>query len=129
MQQGVVDGTDAVNVVMTGGKLFEVAKFYTEVGLNYRAGILLMNQGKFNALDEETKSTLVKVIDENTKYYNGTIYPEYEIQAKQMMRDNGVEIIEAKDVNRDPFVRAVQSVYDKNQDRFDAIVEKIKALE
>ena len=85
MQQGVVDGTDPVNVTMTGGKLYEVTKHLSKVSLNYRVGVLVMNLKKYNELDKELQTKLNAVVAGGTDYYHNTIYPEYEKQAEKLM--------------------------------------------
>ena len=127
MQQGVVDGTDPVNVTMTGGKLYEVTKHLSKVGLNYRVGILVMNLNKYNELDEDIQSKLNDVISNSTDYYHETIYPEYEAGAEKLMKDNGVKIIEKEDIDIEKFKKAVEPVYEKHEAQFGDIISKIKA--
>lgn len=126
IQQGVVDGTDPVNVVMTGGKLYEVTKFYTEIGINYRSGVLLINKDKFNSLDEETRTILTDLVEENGSYYHDVVVKDYEAKAMKLIKDNGVKIIDIEEIDRDAFVEAVQPVYEKHEKRFGDLVEKIK---
>ncbi|MFC2949704.1 TRAP transporter substrate-binding protein [Virgibacillus sediminis] len=125
IQQGVVDGTDAVNVVMTGGKLYEVTDHYTEIAMNYRSGVLLMDKEQFDSLEEGIRETLMQVVDDNNTYYHDVIYKEYEEGAQELIAENGVKIIPKEEIDREPFRKAVQSVYDKHEDRFGDLVERI----
>lgn len=126
IQQGVVDGTDPVNVAMIGGKLFEVTDYYTEISLNYRSGILLMNKDKFDGLSEETKTELETVVQESIDHYHSVVYPEYEESVKKILTDNDVNIVPIEDVDREAFVEAVQPVYKQHESRFGDLVERIQ---
>ncbi|WP_227937777.1 TRAP transporter substrate-binding protein [Alkalihalobacillus deserti] len=129
IQQGVVDGTDPVNVAMTGGKLYEVTDYYTEIALNYRSGVLLMSKDKFNSLSEEMQVDIMEVVNENINYYHDVVYKDYEESAKKIIKDNGVQVIEMGEVDREAFVEAVQPVYEKHEGRFGDLVERIKNVE
>ncbi|MGH2316488.1 TRAP transporter substrate-binding protein [Planococcus sp. SE5232] len=126
IQQGVVDGTDPVNVAMIGGKLFEVTDYYTEISLNYRSGILLMNKDKFDGLEEETKTELETVVQDSIDHYHSVVYPEYEESVKETLTDNDVKIVPIEDVDREAFVEAVQPVYEQHEARFGDLVERIQ---
>lgn len=126
IQQGVVDGTDPVNVAMIGGKLFEVTDYYTEISLNYRSGILLMNKDKFDGLAEETKKELETVVQDSVDHYHSVVYPEYEESVKKILSENDVNIVPIEDVNREAFVEAVQPVYEQHEERFGDLVERIQ---
>lgn len=129
VQQGVVDGTDPVNVAMIGGKLYEVTDYYTELSLNYRSGLLLMNKEKYDSLDDETKEKLKTVVAENIEYYHDVVYKEYEEEAKKIIAENGVEVLSINEVDREAFVEAVQPVYEKHESRFGDIIERIQNTE
>lgn len=126
IQQGVVDGTDPLNVTMTGGKIYEVNKHLSKVGISYRAGVILMNLDKYNQLSDELKGKLDEMIAENTNYYHDTIYPDYEKSAEKLMTDNGVNIIETEDIDIEAFKEAVQPVYDKHEGKFSEYISAIK---
>lgn len=126
IQQGVVDGTDPLNVTMTGGKIYEVNKHLSKVGISYRAGIIVMNLDKYNQLSEELKTKFNSMIVDSEQYYHDTIYPEYEASAEKMMKDNGVKIIEADEIEIAAFKEAVQSVYDKHESKYSEFLSIIK---
>ncbi|MFC3041821.1 TRAP transporter substrate-binding protein [Virgibacillus xinjiangensis] len=129
IQQGVVDGTDAVNVVMTGGKLYEVTDHYTEIAMNYRAGVLLMDKEQFDSLEDGIQASLMEVVEENNTHYHDVIFSEYEEGAQELIAENGVKIISNDEIDREPFREAVQSVYDTHEDRFGDLVERITEVE
>lgn len=129
LQQGVVDGTDPVNVTMTGGKLYEVTKHLSKVGFNHRVGAVVMNVDFYNDLSLELQEELQSVISEATDFYHETIYPEYEKNAEQLMIENGVKIIEKEEIDMESFVNAVQPVYKKYEGRFGDIISRIKATQ
>jgi len=126
IQQGVVDGTDPLNVTMTGGKIYEVNKHLSKVGISYRAGVILMNLDKYNALSDDIKSKFDSMILDGRDYYHDTIYPEYEESAEKLMKDNGVNIIDAEDIDLDSFRKAVQPVYDKHESKYTDFISIIK---
>lgn len=126
IQQGVVDGTDPLNVTMTGGKIYEVNKHLSKVGISYRAGVIVMNLEKYNALSDDLKSKFDSMIIDGRDYYHDTIYPEYEASAEKLMKENGVNIIEAEDIDLESFKEAVQPVYDKHEAKFSEFISIIK---
>ncbi|MBM7609326.1 tripartite ATP-independent transporter DctP family solute receptor [Lysinibacillus composti] len=126
IQQGVVDGTDPLNVTMTGGKLYEVTKHLSKVGISYRAGVLVMNLDKYDELSDDLRGKLDTVVGESDDYYHSTIYPEYEKSAEKIMTDNGVKIIEQDEIDMEAFRKAVQPVYDKHESKFAEYISKIK---
>ena len=126
IQQGVVDGTDPLNVTMTGGKIYEVNKHLSKIGISYRAGVILMNLDKYNALSDDLQSKFDSMIVDGRDYYHETIYPEYEVNAERLMKDNDVNIIESKDIDLDSFKKAVQVVYDKHESKFGEFISIIK---
>ena len=125
LQQGVVDGTDALNVLMTGGKLYEVTKHLSKVGFNHRVGTVVMNEEFFNNLSNELQEALLAVTTEATVYYDETIYPEYEAGAETLMKENGVNIIEKEEIDIESFKVAVQPMYEKYESRFGEIITRI----
>ncbi|RHW39277.1 TRAP transporter substrate-binding protein [Lysinibacillus yapensis] len=126
IQQGVVDGTDPLNVTMTGGKIYEVNKHLSKVGISYRAGVIVMNLDKYNQLNDELKSKLDTVIAESEKYYHDTINPEYEKSAEKLMTEHGVKIIEKDEIDIDAFKEAVKPVYDKHEPKYSEYISIIK---
>ncbi|KZE38730.1 hypothetical protein AV656_07450 [Bhargavaea cecembensis] len=126
IQQGVVNGTDALNVTMTGGKLYEVTKHFSKVNLSYRAGVIVMNQSKYDSLPDDVKEKLDQAVADGTAHYHETIYPEYEASADKLMEDNGVKIIEKEDIDVESFKKAVEPVYEKHESEFGDIVERIR---
>lgn len=111
---------------MTGGKLYEVNKHFSEVELSYRAGIMVMNLDKYNKLDETLKNHLNTSVQVADDHYHNTIYPEYEENAKKILEDNGVKIIAKEDIDIEAFKNAVKPVYDKHEPTFSKYLEKIK---
>lgn len=126
IQQGVVDGTDPLNVTMTGGKIYEVNKHLSKVGISYRAGVIVMNLEEYNNLANDLKSKFDSMVVDSENYYHDTIYPEYEESAEKLMVDNGVKIIEAEEIDMESFKEAVQPVYDKHESKYSEFISVIK---
>ena len=125
LQQGIVDGSDPLHVTMVGGKIYELAKKLSKVGISYRAGILIINKDTYESLSNDLKDQFNEVIAQQYDIYKNEIYPEYQIYAEDVMTENGVEIIEADQIDIEAFKQAVQPVYDEFYDTYSHYLDKI----
>ncbi len=122
LQQGVVDGYEGSYEPYTDQKLYEVQGNLSEVNISYGACLLLINKQLFDSFDPETQKIIVGL----GKKYTGVerqVNQELIAKYREICKQNGVKIIEPKDIDRDSFVKAVKSVYDNNQDVADLVAK------
>ncbi|MGP4078621.1 TRAP transporter substrate-binding protein DctP [Pseudalkalibacillus sp. R45] len=127
LQQGVVDGMDVSYGVMHSTKMYEVQENLSEVGIYYASAPLLINQAKFESLSEDVQKVLVEKGNEFTDIQR-KINQDMEDEQKKDLKDKGIEIVEKSDVDIEAFEKAVEPVYQKNEDRFGDLVERIRSI-
>lgn len=125
-QQGVVDGSDFSVGVFESTKQYEVQSHFSQSGIYYAAAVLMMNGEKFNSLPTEVQEVFVSLGEE----YAGIqrqITQDMEEEQIIKMKDQGVQVIEASEIDVAAFKKAVQPVYDQHADRFGDYIERIQA--
>ncbi len=127
LQQGVVDGLDASYGVFYTTNLYEVQGHFSEAGYYYAAAPVIMNQGTFESLPEDIQEVFVEVARELTQTQRD-INREMEAEQKEAMLEYGVEIVEEADVDIEAFRKASEEVYEKYEDRFGDLVERIRSM-
>ncbi|EZH67079.1 C4-dicarboxylate ABC transporter substrate-binding protein [Bacillaceae bacterium JMAK1] len=127
IQQGIVDGLDTSYGVFESGNLFEVQDYYTETNLYYASAYLIMNQDRFDSLPEDVQDTL-RTLGRSFASEQRAINQDMEVEQKQHMIDEGMEIVDHSEVDIEAFRESVQSVYDRHADSFGDYVERITNL-
>lgn len=122
-QQGIVDGQGNSFAVLIPQSYYEVHKYLTITNHMYSAGMILMNNDKFEEFSEETQQILLDAAKEAGTYEREFVQ-DLEDEYKQTAIENGMEIFE--DVNLDSFKDAVESVYEKYEDKYGELHEMIK---
>jgi tripartite ATP-independent transporter DctP family solute receptor len=130
LQQGVVDGHDNAYGVTHSTGIYEVQDYLSEVGLYYAAAILLMNEDKFDSLPSDIQEIFVRLGQEYADVQRKMTTDMEAVQKEELQEfDNGLEILDADEVDIASFRDAVQPVYDKHADAFGDLVERIEAIE
>ncbi|MEW9671443.1 DctP family TRAP transporter solute-binding subunit [Ammoniphilus sp. 3BR4] len=124
MQQGVIDGEEnPVPVIMTS-RFYEVQKHLTMTRHFYSPSLILMAKGKYDALTPEQQQAIAEAAVEAGQYERQVVQ-DMEKQYLGELKEKGMEIVENPDLQ--PFVDAVQSVYDKYVPQFGQdLVDSIK---
>ena len=128
LQQGVVDSTDLAYAIMNTSKFYEVSDHFSEVGIYYASAPLLMNGEKFNSLPADIQEILVEKGQEYAVRQR-EISQEMELEHIKALKDQGVTIVEAKEIDLDAFKKSVEPVYEKYASNFGDLVERIQAVE
>lgn len=122
-QQGIVDGQGNSLAVLIPQKYYEVHDYLTVTNHMYSAGMILMNNDKFNSFPEDMQQVLLEAGKEA-----GTHQREFVQKLEQEYKDtaieNGMEIIEGIDL--EPFKEAVQPMYKKYEDKYGEIHKAIQ---
>ncbi|MCZ2258312.1 TRAP transporter substrate-binding protein [Sporosarcina sp. G11-34] len=111
LQQGVVDAQENPAIVADQFKLYESKqKYMTLTGHVYSVAMYMMSQKAYDKLPED----LAKIVVEEGQKAGSKerdLIIEMEKESIQVLKDNGVEIIE--DVDLVPFQEAVKPIYSK----------------
>ncbi|HEY8529680.1 MAG TPA: C4-dicarboxylate TRAP transporter substrate-binding protein [Paenibacillaceae bacterium] len=110
MQQGAVDGAELVYRNVTGGKLWEVAKYISETGHILLINFEIISKEFFDSLPKEYQDILVEEADRAGMETSRLMEQEVE-QIKQEVQSKGMEII--TDVDVAAFRQAGQAAYEK----------------
>lgn len=124
-QQGVVDGFDASYGVFESTRMYEVQKYFSEVGIYYASAVLIMNKDKFASLPADIQETLYRLGHEYAVKQR-KINQDMEKQQKESVVAKGVKVVEAGEVDINAFREAVKPVYEQFGSRFGDLVKRIQ---
>jgi len=128
LKTGVVDGQENPWVNIVSEKMYEVQKYCTEVNYIYMYGGMVFSLDWWNSLspgDQEIISVAAKVASMYTNY----ITEANAENNKQKCIDEGMEIYEPTNAERQAFIDKVQPVYDffiKNGSSTQMLIELIQ---
>ncbi|WP_240376815.1 TRAP transporter substrate-binding protein [Bacillus piscicola] len=128
LQQGVIDGNDNPYPILWGKKLYEVQDHLSEVGFYYASATLLMNNDFYESLPEDIQKTIVDLGKEYAQKER-EINKEIGEKAKEEVIADGMEIVEADDVDIEAFRKAIEPLHDKYSDKFGDTIDQIKEME
>lgn len=114
-QQGIVDGQGNSLAVLIPQNYYEVHKYLTITNHMYSAGMILMNDNKFEGFPEDMQQILLDSAKEAGTYEREFVQ-KLESEYKETAIENGMEIIE--DIDLEPFKEAVKPVYEKNEAKY-----------
>jgi TRAP-type transport system periplasmic protein len=124
LQQGVVDGEENPVPVIMSSRFYEVQKYLTMTRHFYNPSMILISKSKFEEYPKELQDALLEAAKEAGDYERQVVQRmdnEYlsELSAK------GMEVIETPNIQ--PFIDAVQPVYEKYADKFGQdLIDSIK---
>lgn len=111
LQNGAIEGQENPINVICSYKLWESnQKYATLTRHSYSTAIITMSLAKFNELPEDVQ-TIFKDAAQEAAVYERNWTAENEAAQLQLMKDNGMEVVEEPDL--DSFREAAQSVYDE----------------
>jgi tripartite ATP-independent transporter DctP family solute receptor len=122
LQQGTIDGQENPVNVIYAFKLYETQKYLSLTRHTYAPATIIMSQQVWSSFPAEVQKVLVDAAKEAAAYERQWNADQEEGQLKEL-KDKGMEISEPDTA---PFQAAVQSVYDKNKDKYGALVTKIQ---
>ena len=104
LQQGAVDAEENPLAVITANRLYEVQNTVTLTGHFYTAGIFNINKGQdkewFDEASEHFVQNLTQLIRDAQEGYI------------QLLKDNGINVVEVTSEQKDAFIESAASVYD-----------------
>ncbi|MDO4312013.1 MAG: TRAP transporter substrate-binding protein [Eubacteriales bacterium] len=131
VQQGVVDGLENSNDGNLSMKFYEVIDYSTNTYHVYHGQATFMNLDQWNALTADTQEAIKKAWKEVSAESIKKFPALYEEQAQQM-RDNGVEVIDLTDEQRQTWKDASEPLYEQyrgviGEDFYDWFMELVES--
>ena len=126
LQQGVIDGSENNETALTDNNHGEVAKYYSYSEHSIVPDILIMNNSKFNELDETYKQAIEEAAEESTLYHK-VIWEEAIENAVEIAEEKGVTF---NQLDKTPFIEAVQPQHEEfaKKESTGKYYEQIQAL-
>lgn len=112
LTQGAIDGVDHVLGVMVDQKFYEPAKYLTLTRHLMSPLVVLSSERFVNSLPADIKAIFMEGVKMMGETQRGLEYVE-EGKCIEIMRENGLEIIELSAEERAKFVEAAKPVYDE----------------
>lgn len=126
IQQGVVQGYEGSYVPFSDVKLYEVQPHLSEVRISFGAAVMLINKETFNKFDKETQDIILD-LGKKWALEERKFNAEKENELKELVKSEGVAIVDYDDLDIESFQKAVEPVY-KTHNQYAELVEKIRAL-
>jgi len=125
LQQGILDGVNTYYFVTIDQKEYEQAKFFSEVNLTYGAIALVINKDVFDSFDPEQQRMFEELGEKYTKLQREMSQEETKA-SKEFIVDNGVNLVEADQIDFASFRKAVEPVYEKHGKEFQELLNLIQ---
>lgn len=122
LQQGTIDGQENPINVIYAFKLYETQKHLALTRHTYAPATIMMSKKVFDSFPADVQKILVDAAKEAAAYERQWNADQEEQQLKAL-KDNGMQVTEPDTA---AFQAAVQSVYEKNKDKYGALVTKIR---
>ena len=124
LDQGVVDGEENPLPTIDSMKFYEVQSYVSLTGHAYTPAVVLMSDDFYEGLSEEEQEAVEEAVEETTTYQRETL-DEQEDEIIEKLEDEGVQITEEDEVDRDAFQEATSDVKDSVADEVpEEIVQK-----
>jgi len=124
IQQGVVDGFEGAYQPFSDINLFEVQDHYSEIGVGYHTSLLTISKDVFNNLDTESQEILKELGAKHTDKQR-ELSIEIEERVKNNLKDEGLEIVESDQIDRESFQKVVEPVYEKYEGELGELIQLI----
>lgn len=122
LQNNTVDGAITTPSFAASLKLTEVLKTMTKINLAYGGYILTINKEFFEALPEDLQKDVVEAANVASDWNAKAIISEVK-NSEQAMKDAGVTVLELDEGDRPRWVKAVQPVYDGQDQSLQELIE------
>ncbi|GAA0808415.1 TRAP transporter substrate-binding protein [Faecalicatena orotica] len=110
LQQGVVDGAENTELVLTVDGHQDIVKSYTYTEHQYSPDIYIISTKKWNSLSAEQQEYLVKCLGETNDNFK-TMYNRMMDEAIAEAEEHGVTIY--RDIDKTAFIEAVSPIHDE----------------
>jgi C4-dicarboxylate-binding protein DctP len=116
LQQGTYDAMECPVSLYYTNKFYEVQDYLSMTGHVYAATALLMNNDFYNELPEDLQKLVTEASEEFREEQRG-LAQKQDVEFLEKLKENGMQVNELTDEQRDKFRDAASSVYDKYVDR------------
>ena len=110
-QQGAVDAEENPLAVITANRLYEVQNTVTLTGHFYTAGIFNINKDFYESLEGQDKEWFDEASEHFVQNLTQLIRDAQEGYI-QLLKDNGINVVEVTSEQKDAFIESAASVYD-----------------
>lgn len=121
LQQGTIDGQENPYGLIYANKFFEVQNYLTETKHVYAPNVMITNKDFYDELPSDLQEVISDAIDAATEY-NRELAQEEEIEAKEALIDEGMEIYEFSDEQMQEMQELTEPVYEMFEDEIGADV-------
>ncbi|MFC4025211.1 DctP family TRAP transporter solute-binding subunit [Oceanobacillus longus] len=129
LQQGVADGAEVTPDQMDVGSFYEVLDYLTLSNHGRIDYAVIMNKDFWDTIPEDLRGQVSEALVEASEYQWG-IAEENNQTSLEKLIDEGMEVIEPSEADREQFVEAFQPVYEEYRDVITPeIIDGIRDLE
>lgn len=125
LQTGIIDGAENNEPSYITKGHYESAKYYSYDEHSRVPEIILMSKITWDKLSVKDREIIIKAVNESIPYQRKLWKIEVE-DAIAKAKAGGCEII--KDIDKEPFIKVMDSVYKKHTPELLDLIEKIKAV-
>jgi tripartite ATP-independent transporter DctP family solute receptor len=126
LQTGVIDGAENNPPSFVFDNHYQVAKNYTLTEHLIVPEVLVFSKKTWDALSKDDQA-LMKNFAREAQAEERVLWAEYEKQAMDKARANGVQIVDT--IDKKPFQDAVKPVWDKYGPRFAELIKRVQAVD
>lgn len=127
LQQGLVDAYEGPYEPFIDGALYEVQEYASEVQMIYGSLMLILSQEALEGLSEEDQQALLEIGEEYSHVQRETAHRIY-TEGREAARENGVEVLEADELDLVSFREAVAHIRDEAA-QYSDLVEVVDSVE
>lgn len=123
LQTGAIDGQENPLFTIYNSRFYEVQKYLSLTEHFYPVCPLMLSEITWNKLDPDQQKIVEEGLEKSVNYERKLAGNELDSML-QKIKEKGMEVNE---VDKEPFKQAVQPVYEKYQNQFGELVDKINA--
>lgn len=129
LQQGVADGAEVTPDQMDVGSFYEILDYLTLSNHGRIDYAVIMNKDFWDSVPEDLKGKVSEALEEASEY-QWSIAEENNNTSLEKLIDEGMEVIEPSEGDREKFIEAFEPVYDKYREIITPeIIDGIRDLE
>ncbi|KAA9031601.1 DctP family TRAP transporter solute-binding subunit [Niallia endozanthoxylica] len=129
LENHTVDAQETPLSLMYSMKFYEVQKYLSLTGHTYSPWPVVMNKQFFDSLPDDLQQ-VVRDAAYETREYNRQLSKEDEEQALQLLKDQGMEVLELTEAQKQEFKHAMSEIYsdvknDVGEELFDKLMKEV----
>ena len=125
LQDKTVDAQETPLSLMYSSKFYEVQKYLTLTGHTYSPWPVVINEAFYDGLPKDLQKVVKDAVIE-TRDYNRKLSREDEAKALELLKEQGMEVIELSDQQKQEFKDAMSEIYkDVKADVGDELFDKL----